>query len=186
MGKNTLFLAWKSLNNLDFKEFLEDIRSGKEKDRKKIYSRFITERLEGRLKGINVAYFTKLIYFLMIEEQGRGYILDQFTARSANILLKKNIINIDKNINKENGEIRLLVDGKRNDAEAYEKYCSFIEDNAKYLDNYFRKELSKTDKEIEPKHSEIFIFYDNKDPSGWRKKSEKIFKQNICSLVEVE
>ena len=113
----------------------------------------------------------------MNKDQGRGYILDQFTARSTNILLKQNIININKNG---------TVESRKNDAEVYEKYCTFIEDLAKYLDNYFRKELGRVDVEIKPQHSEIFIFYDNKDPSGWRKKSDKIFKENACSLVEVE
>ena len=173
----TLNLAWKSLNSLSIKKFLEDIRSGKENERKKIYSRFAAYRKSGKLKGIDTAYFTKIIYFLMNKDQGRGYILDQFTARSTNILLKQNIININKNG---------TVESRKNDAEVYEKYCTFIEDLAKYLDNYFRKELGRVDVEIKPQHSEIFIFYDNKDPSGWRKKSDKIFKENACSLVEVE
>ena len=164
----TLLLAWKSLNSPDIKRFLEDIRSGKENDRMKIYTRFADYRYSADLKGIDTAYFTKLIYFLMNQDE-KGYILDQFTARSSNILLRRNIININKDG---------TVASKQNDAEVYEKYCKFIEDLAIYLDDHFRERLEERDTKIEPEHAEIFIFYDNekKDHSGWRSKAEKIFK----------
>ena len=110
--------------------------------------------------------------------EARGYILDQFTAISANVLLKKNIININKD-NK--------VDCKKNDAEVYEKYCEFIENLAIYLDDHFRERLEERDARIEPKHAEIFIFYDNgkKDSSGWRSKAAKIFEENKSDLLEI-
>ena len=165
----TLLLAWKSLNSPDIKRFLEDIRSGEENVRKKIYTRFADYRYSGDLKGIDTAYFTKLIYFLMNQDE-KGYILDQFTARSSNILLRRNIININKD-----GTVK----SKKNDAEVYEKYCKFIEDLAIYLDDHFRERLEERDARIEPEHAEIFIFYDNekKDNSGWREKTEEIFKE---------
>ena len=165
--KNNFIPAWNSLNKPGIKSFLEDIRIGKSCNRKEIYQKFTDYRLSGELKGLNTPYFTKLIYFLMRGE-ARGYILDQFTAISANVLLKKNIININKD-NK--------VDCKKNDAEVYEKYCEFIEDLAIYLDNYFRERLEERDAKIEPKHAEIFIFYDNKDNPGWRSKAEEIQKK---------
>ena len=106
--------------------------------------------------------------------EARGYILDQFTAISTNVLLKKNIININKD-NK--------VDCKKNDAEVYEKYCEFIEDLAIYLDDHFREGLEEIDAKIEPKHAEIFIFYDNKDNPGWRSKATKIFEEKKSDLL---
>ena len=87
---NNFIPAWKSLNKPEIKSFLEDIRIGRSCNRKEIYQKFTDYQLSRELKGINTPYFTKLIYFLMRGE-ARGYILDQFTAISANVLLKKNI-----------------------------------------------------------------------------------------------
>lgn len=106
--------------------------------------------------------------------EARGYILDQFTAISTNVLLKKNIININKD-NK--------VDCKKNDAEVYEKYCEFIEDLAIYLDDHFRERLEERDAKIEPKHAEIFIFYDNQDDLGWRSEAAGIFEEKKSDLL---
>tara|TARA_Y100001936_G_scaffold101835_1_gene100197 strand:+ start:130 stop:987 length:858 start_codon:yes stop_codon:yes gene_type:complete len=171
--KNNFIPAWKSLNKPEIKSFLEDIRIGRSCNRKEIYQKFTDYRLSGELKGLDTPYFTKLIYFLMRGE-ARGYILDQFTAISTNVLLKKNIININKD-NK--------VDCKKNDAEVYEKYCEFIEDLAIYLDDHFREKLEERDAKIEPKHAEIFIFYDNKDNPGWRSKAAKIFEEKKSDLL---
>jgi len=171
--KNNFIPAWKSLNKPEIKSFLEDIRIGKSCNRKEIYQKFTDYRLSGELKGLDTPYFTKLIYFLMRGE-ARGYILDQFTAISTNVLLKKNIININKD-NK--------VDCKKNDAEVYEKYCEFIEELAIYLDDHFRERLEERDAKIEPKHAEIFIFYDNKDNPGWRSKAAKIFEEKKSDLL---
>ena len=171
--KNNFIPAWKSLNKPEIKSFLEDIRIGRSCNRKEIYQKFTDYRLSGELKGLDTPYFTKLIYFLMRGEP-RGYILDQFTAISTNVLLKKNIININKD-NK--------VDCKKNDAEVYEKYCEFIEDLAIYLDDHFRERLEERDAKIEPKHAEIFIFYDNKDNPGWRSKAAKIFEEKKSDLL---
>tara|TARA_B100000427_G_scaffold123988_1_gene103191 strand:- start:454 stop:1311 length:858 start_codon:yes stop_codon:yes gene_type:complete len=171
--KNNFIPAWKSLNKPENKSFLEDIRIGRSCNRKEIYQKFTDYRLSGELKGLDTPYFTKLIYFLMRGE-ARGYILDQFTAISTNVLLKKNIININKD-NK--------VDCKKNDAEVYEKYCEFIEDLAIYLDDHFRERLEERDAKIEPKHAEIFIFYDNKDNPGWRSKAAKIFEEKKSDLL---
>ncbi len=171
--KNNFIPAWKSLNKPEIKSFLEDIRIGRSCNRKEIYQKFTDYRLSGELKGLDTPYFTKLIYFLMRGE-ARGYILDQFTAISANVLLKKNIININKD-NK--------VDCKKNDAEVYEKYCEFIEDLAIYLDDHFRERLEERDAKIEPKHAEIFIFYDNQDDLGWRSEAAGIFEEKKSDLL---
>ena len=91
----------------NIKRFLEDIRSGKENERKIIYTRFADYRYSGELKGIDTAYFTKLIYFLMNQDE-KGYILDQFTARSSNILLRRNIININEKSNNLKLEVKVI------------------------------------------------------------------------------
>ena len=102
-----------------------------------------------------------------MNQDEKGYILDQFTARSSNILLRRNIININKDG---------TVASKQNDAEVYEKYCKFIEDLAIYLDDHFRERLEERDARIEPEHAEIFIFYDNGKKSGWRQKAGGFFE----------
>ena len=179
---NNFIPAWKSLNKPGIKSFLEDIRIGRNCNRKEIYQKFTDYRLSRELKGINTPYFTKLIYFLMRGE-AKGYILDQFTAISANLLLNQDIINITRKIDKDKKKVFREVDCKKNDAEVYEKYCEFIEDLAIYLDDHFREKLEERDAKIEPKHAEIFIFYNNRDNPGWRSKVAKILKKENSDLL---
>ena len=183
--KNNFIPAWKSLNKPEIKSFLEDIRIGRSCNRKEIYQKFTDYRLSRELKGINTPYFTKLIYFLMRGE-AKGYILDQFTAISANLLLNQDIINLTTEIKivKDKKRVSRKVDCKKNDAEVYEKYCEFIEDLAIYLDDHFREKLEERDAKIEPKHAEIFIFYNNKDNPGWRSKVEGILKKEDPYLLQ--
>ena len=68
------------------------------------YEQFHQARLNGKLQGMGPAYFTKLIFFL--EQRHNGYIMDQWTARSMNLLRSsdkykikldyKNLVNPDK------------------------------------------------------------------------------------------
>ncbi len=64
------------------------------------YDRFHTLRQTSELKGMGIAYFTKLIFFLThtdpyLKARNRsGYILDQWTARSINLLSDTPIINM--------------------------------------------------------------------------------------------
>ena len=100
-------------------------------------------------------------------------------------MLNQDIINLTTEIKivKDKKRVSRKVDCKKNDAEVYEKYCEFIEDLAIYLDDHFRERLEERDAKIEPKHAEIFIFYDNKDNPGWRSKATKIFEEKKSDLL---
>lgn len=85
------------------------------------YAGFHELRQKGILPGMGPAFFTKLVYFfLRNHERSRGYILDQWTARSANLLLSKNLIHL---IRTKNG---CWVSDK-NSPQDYEIFCQFIE-----------------------------------------------------------
>jgi len=66
------------------------------------------------------AFFTKLIYFFGKSATDRGYIMDQWTARSANLLLDTPLVHV---IETRSGS---WVSDK-NSEEVYEIFCQFIE-----------------------------------------------------------
>lgn len=90
------------------------------------YSQFMLAREKGKMKGMGPAFFTKLIYFLGINTLSPGYIMDQWTALSANLLLGYELVDLQK-----------LKKGMRvsdkNTSDVYEKFCIFIEELAKEL-----------------------------------------------------
>jgi hypothetical protein len=71
-----------------------------------------------QIKGLGVAYFTKLIFFLLPSDGPgtRGYILDQWTARSTNLLLKHPLVQLN------GGWVN-----QHNTGKDYEAYCKFVE-----------------------------------------------------------
>ncbi|MCF4009595.1 8-oxoguanine DNA glycosylase OGG fold protein [Rheinheimera sp. UJ63] len=99
------------------------IRSG-ELTRSEAYNAFSELRKSKKLKGLGAAYFTKIIYFLSKSEY-RGYIMDQWTARSSNLLLNTKLIELTKTTLKY-GKLSYFVSDK-NSAETYEKFCLFVE-----------------------------------------------------------
>lgn len=136
--KNTLnccisILAWGGMNRKhasqafsswsEWEPIASKIRNG-ELNRREAYNSFIELRKLKKLKGLGPAYFTKIIYFLS-KPESRGYIMDQWTARSSNLLLNAKLIELTKAIVKSN-KVSYFVSDK-NSAEAYEKFCLFIE-----------------------------------------------------------
>ena len=96
------------------------------------------------------AYFTKLIYFL--EPKHNGYIMDQWTARSMNLLRKSDeyeIHLIPTAWRKSNGSSKnfrnFRVDPKKNDVCIYRAFCEDLEQLAEYLN-------------IDPEKTEKLIF----------------------------
>lgn len=65
--------------------------------RGEVFNRFIDLRRTAYLKGIGIAYFTKLMYFLNASEPNNWYILDQWTAKSINLLCGQDIVLISNN-----------------------------------------------------------------------------------------
>ena len=66
------------------------------------------------------AFFTKLIYFFGQKSDSRGYIMDQWTALSANLLTGRKLV--DMQIFK--GGARVSDD---NSSDVYNDFCCFIE-----------------------------------------------------------
>lgn len=103
----------------DWLPIAEDLRfSGL--DHKEAYAKFAEQRENKSLVGVGPAFFTKLIFFLGVnaETKRRGYIMDQWTARSANLLLGEKFIKLNSG--------KYVAD--RNDSAIYAKFCGFIRD----------------------------------------------------------
>lgn len=78
--------------------------------RAQIYEQFRALRADGKLPGMRPAYYTKLIFFLC--SNAHGYIMDQWTDRSINLLFNANIQLLDG---------RFVSD--QNDGTVYETFC---------------------------------------------------------------
>ncbi len=99
------------------------IRAG-ELNRREAYEAFYDLRKTKKLKGLGPAYFTKIIYFLS-KPVCRGYILDQWTARSTNLLHHTKVILLNKSVSKTQKTSYFVSD--KNLPETYENFCLFIE-----------------------------------------------------------
>lgn len=95
-------------------------------ERVEAYQRFMQARHSKCLPGMGPAFFTKLIYFLGERSESRGYIMDQWTALSANLLTGQNFIDLQK----LKSAVRV---SDRNTPEVYDAFCTFIESLAKSL-----------------------------------------------------
>ena len=118
------------------------------------YRRFATLRKEKRLDGVGPAYFTKLIFFLTAMHGGGerpGYIMDQWTARSANFLANENFITLGS---RGPGGERQVADS--NSPEVYERYCAFVEELAERLG-------------VSPEEIELRMFAGGSRQNEWRK-----------------
>jgi len=98
-----------------------------------------------KLKNMGAAYFTKLIYFL--ESNHNGYIMDQWTARSMNLLRKcpDNQIHLTSNGRSHNGRYRKFRVSNNNDCAVYSEFCKDLE--------HLAEVLCKT-----PEETEILLF----------------------------
>lgn len=88
--------------------------------RTEAYGQFMKVRALGNLPGMGPAFFTKLIYFFGKNSQSRGYIMDQWTARSANLLLGADLVEL---IHTKSGS---WVTDENTEA-VYDSFCVFIE-----------------------------------------------------------
>lgn len=107
---------------------VEDIKLNK-LSRTEAYSSFLSLRLRKSLPGMGPAFFTKLIYFFGEQSSSRGYIMDQWTARSANLLLGRQFIHLVKN---KKNQARV---SDKNSKYVYEEFCQFIEALASELNS---------------------------------------------------
>ena len=131
-------LAWGGMNRMhgsrlfkcksDWISLSEKIRSGAV-SRSEAYDEFAGLRNSGQLSGMGPAYFTKLIFFLMPESTMRGYIMDQWTARSVNLLSGKNLVRTKRYEVQVNGRLRTFETvSDQNTSRDYENFCVYLEE----------------------------------------------------------
>ena len=83
------------------------------------YDEFQFLRKKGVLPGMGPAYFTKLIFFA--GQSHSGYIMDQWTGRSINLLTDRSLVNMIKL-----GNLQRVSDS--NSSTVYEHFCLIIEE----------------------------------------------------------
>tara|TARA_B110000259_G_scaffold91116_1_gene105776 strand:- start:163 stop:876 length:714 start_codon:yes stop_codon:yes gene_type:complete len=113
-------------NFSDWEPLIEKLRSGSI-NRSEAYLNFSFIRKSGKLKGMGPAFFTKLIFFGHPDHN--GFIMDQWTARSINLLLDTQLV---KMISQKNGSSSV---SDFNNEMVYEKFCISIEDLTLKINN---------------------------------------------------
>ena len=155
LAKVLLILAWGGMTLPNAKKALESYQNcwkkivddmlEKNLCRDEAYKRFHSLVENGKLTHMGPAYFTKLIYFL--EPKHNGYIMDQWTARSMNLLRKSDeyeIQLISTTRRKSDGFRNFRVNPKKNDVCIYRAFCEDLE----YLADYLNIDPEKTEKLI--------------------------------------
>lgn len=134
-------LAWGGMNrkygakalekrDIGWLKIVQKIRKG-ELDRMAAYEEFLKLRHAKELPGMGPAYFTKIIFFS--SPKHNGYIMDQWTGRSINLLLDTELVKLIQSIPRKNGNKVYMVSDK-NDKNVYEKFCVAIETLAEQLE----------------------------------------------------
>lgn len=117
-------LSWGGMNrehgkslfqNKEWLELIEKIKSNQIRTREEAYALFTALRKNKKLKGMGPAYFTKLICF--VNPSLKGYIMDQWTSKSINLLFKNKIIALTNS-----GHV-----ADKNSSAIYEDFCLKIE-----------------------------------------------------------
>jgi hypothetical protein len=109
----------------------EQIRDGT-LSRYEAYNAFVQLKKTKKLRGAGPAYFTKLIHFA--RKEAKGYILDQWTARSVHVLTNqdewpKTAISAGRATKDHARALRVRVDDSVS-ASDYEAYCVWVDDLA--------------------------------------------------------
>ena len=97
-------------------DLVREIRSSQIQNREDAYKKFFLLKKQNKLPGMGPAYYTKLICFL--NPKLNGYIMDQWTAKSVNLLCKKEIVKLTPNG---------FVDPLKNDMIVYQTFCEVID-----------------------------------------------------------
>jgi len=118
-------LSWGGMNRehglslfskTEWLELIGEIRRNEITSRTDAYDRFYKLREKGLLPGMGPAYFTKLLCFL--NPKLNGYIMDQWTAKSVNLLMNKNIVKLTR---------AGFVEPLKNDKNNYNVFCNVID-----------------------------------------------------------
>lgn len=128
-------MAWGGMNRgfarrvLKTPEVLFDIMNslrGGELSRSDAYDTFAQARLERHLVGMGPSYFTKLIFFL--DPKHDGYILDQWSGKSANLIFGTELVKINSSSQIVKGRLQHNVMlANRNAGAHYEEFCRVVE-----------------------------------------------------------
>ena len=129
-----LVLAWgemrvdhaRRLLNADAQPFVDLVTRlrASELTRGEAYSAFCELAASKSIPGLGPAYFTKLIYFLRYpdaDETDVGFIMDQWTATSVNLLFGDKIVEMNK------APLNKSYVSAQNTAVNYERFCRLIE-----------------------------------------------------------
>ena len=148
LAKVLFILAWGGMPLPNAKQALESYQNCWKKIvddmlevnlyRDEAYKRFHCLVKDKKLTHMGPAYFTKLIFFLAPKHN--SYIMDQWTARSMNLLRKSNKYKIHLKPTawrKSNGSSKkfrnFYVDKIKNDVSIYRVFCEDLERLAEYL-----------------------------------------------------
>jgi len=142
--------VWKS--RIAIAKKLTSLRSDK-LDRATAYNLFCGENA---VNGLGPAYFTKLLYFFRPTPD--FYIMDQWTGKSVNLLIKKPIVKMSSGKNK--------IVANTNTGEDYQKFCEVVDSLAWQLGN--------TGEQIE----ERLFSRAGRPPAQWREYVNKHFPRN--------
>lgn len=129
----------------------DEIRSGK-LSRSEAYEKFMSIRLANKMKGMGPAFFTKLIFFFMYGQKSQGYIMDQWTGTSVNLLSESELVKLKKVKTLSSYYERVSDDNTFQD---YENFCLYIERIASDLGR-------------DPVQVELGMFSEGRGNGGWR------------------
>lgn len=106
-------------------EIMTALRSGRV-SRGDAYDKFALARLDKHLVGIGPSYFTKLIFFL--DPKHDGYILDQWSGKSANLIFGTDLVEIRSTSQIVNGRKQHnVMISDRNAGGHYQSFCGAVE-----------------------------------------------------------
>jgi hypothetical protein len=139
------------VGDLSWLKLADEVRQGR-LDRQASYQRFSQLRSEGGLSGMGPAYYTKLIFFLL-PKCPHGYIMDQWTSASINLLFEQRIVKTKLAKGRRGLEETVADD---NESADYEKFCNAVEEIADRLG-------------VTPDHAEELMFSNGGRQKGhWR------------------
>lgn len=159
-------LAWGGMNRKhglslieNYAEWIhvaENIRQGT-LSREDAYDAFSALRKESKLPGMGPAYFTKLIFFLASQDKQVGYIMDQWTATSANLLFDEKVVitQLQKSESKHGKSKLIEVVTDKNTKHNYDKFCKCVE-------------LIAADLSFTPSLVEEMMFSEGRKKGEWR------------------
>lgn len=114
------------------------------------YTQFFDLTRARKMRGCGPAYYTKLLFFLPSSGQPRGAIMDQWTARSINLLLgPPALVKITK------GQRQVRYVSSRNDSEVYRRFCGSVIELARIVEDT-------------PERTEMRLFSQGEGLGRWR------------------